>query len=216
MYKTLFNIILFSIILVKNEGIYAGEFVGSVELKYGDSLSQSHKIKLLKPLEYRDSNGIIWIALEGTSIETEFLTHEFLSHKGFPHPTEYIKSHVIYSAQAEQASGNWKEAQKMLYSALLDEGNPLHIAGAIYAINAAYGWRWETREGSTCYYMCHSRSPTLKWKPVINEEALLELVTWALADIPSLEEIDEKAKDVILSPGPHIFAQVRPDKPSPR
>ncbi len=212
----LFYILLLLVILSKIQGIHAGEFVGSLELKYGDSLSQSHKIKLLKPLEYRDSDGSTWTALEGTTVETEFLTHELLSHKGFPHPTEYLKSHVIYSAQAEQASGNWKDAQKMLHSALLDEGTPLHIAGTIYAINAASGWRWEAKEGSTCYYHCHITSPTLKWKPMVNEEALLELVAWALADIPSLEEIDEKAKDVILRPGPHIFAQVRPYKPSPR
>ncbi len=120
----LFYILLLSIYLSKIQGIHAGEFVGSVELKYGDSLSQSHKIKLLKPLEYRDSDGSTWTALEGTTVETEFLTHELLSHKGFPHPTEYLKSHVIYSAQAEQASGNWKDAQKMLHSALLDEGTP--------------------------------------------------------------------------------------------
>ena len=44
----LFYILLLSIIILKSEGIHAGEFVGSLELKYEDSLSQSHKIKLLK------------------------------------------------------------------------------------------------------------------------------------------------------------------------
>jgi hypothetical protein len=79
-------------------------------------------------------------------------------------------------------------------------------AKAMYAVLAAQGSRWEIK-GSHCFGSCHGATLPLEWRPMVDERKVGELVAWVRAADPSLEEIDERARKTIKSPGPHIFEQ---------
>ncbi len=62
---------------------------------------------------------------------------------------------------------------------------------------------------SGCYGRCHAADSELEWRPRVDDEKVIELVTWVRQEAPSLEEIEGRVREVIIEAGPHIFGPER-------
>jgi len=55
------------------------------------------------------------------------------------------------------------------------------------------------------YGRCHAADSDLEWRPRVDDEKVIALVTWVRQEAPSLEAIERRVGEVIIEAGPHVF-----------
>ncbi|MDC1311284.1 hypothetical protein N8Z26_02380 [Burkholderiales bacterium] len=184
----------------------AAGFNGTATIELLDTLSHTQHVKLIRPLEFTDTEGNTWTAEANRVISLNLLTDEIRLNRPLPNPFDYLKTIILYNGQVEHSRANWRDIQSVVYEALIADGLQEHWAKMIYASVRAEGWRWEPVE-SSCFRSCHANSPTLRWRPVPDYEQLLKTIDWILVEIPGLPEINDRVDALIIKTGPHIFGQ---------
>ncbi len=161
--------------------------------------------RLGEQLVFRQGNGTEWISpagviLDGRSVPTLFV-------KVFGHPFEgsFRKSAVSYDYTVRRKQVSWEAAQRMFYEALRAEGVVESDAKVMYLLLSGSGTRWALPGPNSCFSRCHTDAKELEWRPRVDDEKLLSLITWTQVDNPGLDQIDQRARATILEPGPHIF-----------
>ena len=91
----------------------------------------------------------------------------------------------------------------MAYEAMQVEGMPRSEANLVLMLLRATGTRWATKGPGNCFSRCHGPDANLEWRPIVRDEAVLELVEWARNSRLTVEEIELRVNEIILEEGPH-------------
>ena len=97
----------------------------------------------------------------------------------------------------------------MFYEASIVEGVLQIEAKVTFMLMNAGSSRWAERRSSVCFSACHVGDSELSWRPLVDDEQVIALVSWVRRVDPSLEEIERRVGETLLHRGPHIFAYVR-------
>lgn len=190
---------------VPAQGAEEGQFQGRVLVEWIDDPFVPI-LALAEDFSYHQSDGRVWIATKGQKLDGKGLPPLFKHLAGAPFDGGFRKSALLYDAAAHRMDMPWDAAQRMFYEASVTEGVFSADAKAMYAVLAAQGSRWELK-GSRCYGTCHGATLPLEWRPVVDERKVDDLVAWARAADPALNDIDKRARKAIKADGPHIFTQ---------
>jgi hypothetical protein len=97
----------------------------------------------------------------------------------------------------------------MFYEASIVEGVLPIEAKVMFMLMNAGGSRWAERRSSNCFNSCHAGDSELSWRPLVDDDQVIALVSWVREGDPSLDEIERRVEETLLHRGPHIFAYVR-------
>jgi len=97
----------------------------------------------------------------------------------------------------------------MFYEAAVTEGVAPGEAKVMYTVLSASGTRWALHGPNSCFSRCHVSEEQLEWRPRVDHDKLVSLLSWVRAEDPSLDEIDQRANQTIIEKGPHIFGTLR-------
>ena len=128
------------------------------------------------------------------------------AHVDCPGHADYVKN-MITGAKAK--TRRWKDAQRMFLEGSVVEGSQTIDAKVMYMLLHATGSRWAVRWMSGCYGRCHAADSELEWRPRVDDEKVIALVTWVRQNDPSLEVIERRVGEVIIEAGPHIVGPAR-------
>ena len=184
-------------------------FQGRLVFEWVDEEPFVAAMRLVEPFTFRQENGETWLVPAGSVVDGRSLSPLFVRVMGHPFEGAFRKTAVVYDHAARDMTRSWEEAQRMFFEGSVAEGVLPIEAKVMYALMNATGSRWALHESSTCFVHCHSGDLHLTWRPIVVDEQVLALAGWVRSEDPSLEEIEAKVKQVILHPGPHVFAYVR-------
>ena len=166
-------------------------------------------MRLVEQFSFIQATGKTWTVPVGGVVDGRSLSPLFVRLSGHPFEGGFRKAAVVYDYASKEMSQPWRQAQHMFLEGSVTEGILPIEAKVMYLLLNATGPRWVVREDSSCFDQCHTGDSELAWRPLVDDDPVIALVSWVREDDPSLEEIDQRVSDVILHPGPHIFGYVR-------
>lgn len=179
-------------------------FEGRVLVEWLDDDPFVPALRLVDDFTFQQASGKLWTVPRGEVLDGKSLPPLFRDLVGPPFEGAFRKAAIVYDFATHTMHEPWRDAQRMFLEAALAEGVDPPDARAMYLVLHAQGSRWEVA-GSRCYGTCHSRREPLVWRPVVDEAGLGELLRWVRTAEPAVDEIEARAKRVILDRGPHIF-----------
>ena len=186
-----------------------GRFHGGVILEWVDDSPFIASMRLVDEFSFQQANGKSWVVPAETILDGRFASPLFAQLMGHPFEGGFRKTAIVYDHVVKDMTQPWPEAQRMFYEASIVEGVLPIEAKVMYMLMSAGGTRWAERRSSTCFISCHSADSELSWRPLVDDEQVIALVSWVRTDDPSLDEIDQRVDDTLLHRGPHIFSYVR-------
>ena len=184
-------------------------FTGRVVVEWVDDSRFVAQMRLVEELSFLQARGKTWRVPAGGRVDGRSMSPLFVRISGSAFDGGFRKSAVIYDYATKDMSQPWFEAQRMFFEASLAEGVPPIEAKVMYLLLYTTGPRWAIQGQSSCFNHCHTSVSELAWRPLIDDEPVVALVSWVRKNDPSLQEIDRRARSAILHPGPHIFGYVR-------
>lgn len=193
-------------------GAGAGGFLGKVALEWddGDAFNRNRVI-LLADFGFEDSTGRQWLAKRGAVLDGRSFAPLFERLIGLPFHGEHRRAAILHDYFSQQLDQEWKEVRRMYYEALIAEGMDERQAKTDYAVAMATSERWEQVD-SGCYNHCHTTATPLRWKPDITQAELQPVLDLVDKARPSVDDIDAAIAKAVPKPGPHLFAQLRPEE----
>ena len=186
-----------------------GRFHGRVILEWVDDSPFIATMRLVEEFSFQQANGKSWIVPAQTNLDGRFAPPLFRRLMGHPFEGGFRKTSIVYDYVVKDMSQPWPEAQRMFYEASVVEGVLPIEAKVMYMLMNAGGTRWAERNSNHCFGTCHASHPELSWRPLVDDEQVVTLVSWVRQIDPSIEEIERRVDETLLHPGPHIFAYVR-------
>ena len=184
-------------------------FTGRVVVEWVDDSQFVAQMRLVEDLSFLQARGKTWRVPAGSRVDGRSMSPLFVRTSGPAFDGGFRKSAVVYDYATKEMSQPWFEAQRMFFEASLVEGVPPIEAKVMYLLLYTTGPRWAIRRESSCFNHCHTAVSELAWRPLVDDEPVLALVGWVREEDPTLEQIEQRARKVILHPGPHIFGYVR-------
>ncbi len=166
-------------------------------------------MRLAEPFSFTQGNGKTWQVPTGSIVDGRSISPLFVRMAGHPFQGSFRKTAVVYDHAAKEMSQPWRDAQYMFFEASITEGVLPIEAKVIYLLLNATAPRWVVRGKSSCFDHCHAGDDELAWRPLVEDDPVVSLVSWVREKEPSLEQIEQRVSDVLLHPGPHIFGHVR-------
>ena len=186
-----------------------GRFQGSVILEWVDDSPFIAAMRLVEPFSYQQANGKSWVVPADTMLDGRFASPLFSTLMGHPFEGGFRNTAVIYDYVVKDMTQPWPEAQRMFFEASIVEGVLPNEAKIMYTLMNAGGTRWAERRSSSCFNSCHAGDGELSWRPLVDDDKVIALVSWVRQTDPSLEDIERRVEEILLHRGPHIFAYVR-------
>ena len=184
-----------------------GEFQGRVIVEWLDDPFVP-TMRLVEPFSFRQPDGKVWVVPGGHIVKGTGFPPLFRDHFGQPFNGGFRKSSIVYDYVTQKMTEPWDDAQNMFLDASVAEGTAQAGAKSMYMLLRAQGSRWEIPD-SKCYGHCHRKGKPLRWRPLVDEAIVGELVGWVRRNNPSLTEIVQQVETAILYPGPHVFPHRR-------
>jgi len=184
-------------------------FNGRIVLQWVEENQFVAALQLVEDFSYTRANGEAWVVPAGAVVDGRSMSPLFVQLSGHPFEGGFRKAAVVYDYATKQMSQPWQDAQHMFFEGSVTEGTLPIEAKVMYLLLNATGPRWVVRGKSSCFDQCHTGASELAWRPLVDDDPVIALVSWVRDDDPSLDEIDKRVSDVILHPGPHIFGYVR-------
>jgi hypothetical protein len=194
--------------LADDEEFVGGTFEGRVVAEWSDD-PFFPTLRLKEELLFRQTGGDTWVVPAEATVDGRSMPKLFFSLIGDPWTSGFLKSAVTYDYAVKAKARRWKDAQRMFVEGAVVEGVHTIDAKAMYMLLHATGSRWAVRWMSGCYGRCHASDSELEWRPRVDDEKVIALVTWVRKDDPSLEEIERRAGEAVVEAGPHIFGPER-------
>lgn len=186
-----------------------GRFRGKVILEWVDDSPFIATMRLVEEFSFQQANGTSWVVPAGTDLDGRFAPPLFRRLMGHPFEGGFRKTSIVYDYVVKDMTQPWPEAQRMFYEASVAEGVLPIEAKVMYMLMNAGGTRWAERNSNHCFGTCHASYPELSWRPLVDDEQVVTLVSWVRQTNPSIEQIERRVDETLLHPGPHIFAYVR-------
>ena len=189
--------------------IVSGTFEGSAIVKLLDGDPFITRFQLTEELLFRQASGEVWVTPSNAILDGRSMPTLFVQLIGNPLESSFRKSAISYDYAVKSKYHPWRDAQRMFYDGVVTEGVARGDAKVMYLLLSASGSRWASHGPNSCFTRCHTGHKELEWRPRVDDEKLLSLVSWVRADDPSLDDIDQRANEVIIEKGPHIFGAIR-------
>lgn len=186
-----------------------GRFDGRLILEWVDDSPFIASMRLVEDFSFQQANGKIWTVPAQATIDGRSMPPLFRDLIGHPFESGFRKAAVVYDFAVQDMSQPWLDAQRMFHEASIVEGIQPLQAKQMYLLVNAKGSRWAERGVSSCFRSCHMASAELKWRPLVDDKEVIELVGWVRQSDPTLPEIEQRVEKALLHRGPHIFAHVR-------
>lgn len=186
-----------------------GRFHGRVVLEWVDDSPFIATMRLVEEFSFQQANGKSWVVPAQTTLDGRFAPPLFKRLMGHPFEGGFRRTAIVYDYVVKDMTRPWPEAQRMFYEASVVEGVLPVEAKVMYMLMNAGGTRWAERYSNGCFGSCHASAPELSWRPLVDEEQVVALVSWVRQADPSLDEIERRVDETLLHRGPHIFAYVR-------
>jgi hypothetical protein len=187
----------------------AGRFHGRVILEWVDDSPFIATMRLVEEFSFEQASGKSWVVPARTTLDGRFAPPLFTQLMGHPFEGGFRKTAIVFDYVAKDMTRPWPESHRMFYEASVVEGVLPIEAKVMFMLMNAGGPRWAERRKSSCFSTCHSGDSALSWRPLVDDEQVISLVSWVRTGDPSLEEIERRVDDTLLHRGPHIFAYVR-------
>ncbi len=206
--------ILSSLLLVAvcSSGLFAAQeagFSGRIVVEWADDIQFVAAMRLVENFSFTQSSGKTWLVPAGSIVDGRSMSPLFVRLSGHPFDGGFRKAAVVYDYATKDMAEPWQDAQQMFFDASVAEGILPIEAKVMYMLLNATGPRWAVQGKSSCFDQCHTADSELAWRPRVDDEPVIALVSWVRDENPSLDQIDARVHDVILHPGPHIFGHVR-------
>jgi hypothetical protein len=166
-------------------------------------------IRLVEPFGFVQADGTSWTIAPGSVVDGRSLPPLFEKFFGPAFDGGFRKVAVVYDHVSKDMTQSWQAAQRMFFEASVVEGILPVEAKVMYLLLNATGPRWEIRGESSCFSHCHVGDRALAWRPLMDDDAIVALVSWVRDDDPDLDAIEAHVAAAILHPGLHIFGYVR-------
>ena len=184
-------------------------FNGRIVLRWVDENQFVAAMQLVENFSFMPANGKAWVVPAGAVVDGRSMSPLFVQLAGHPFEGGFRKTAIIYDYATKEMSQPWQDAQHIFFEGSVTEGILPIEAKVMYLLLYATGPRWVVRGKSSCFDHCHTADGELEWRPLVDDDAVIALVSWVRDNDPSLDEIDKRVSGVILHPGPHIFGFVR-------
>jgi len=189
--------------------LVAGAFDGTAIIERLDGGPFSPQWRLTEELLFRRASGEVWVTPSGAMLDGRSVLKLFVQLIGQPFESAFRKTAISYDYAVKSKYHPWRDAQRMFYEGAVAEGVVPIDAKVMYLLLSASGTRWALHGPNSCFNRCHNGNKELEWRPRVDDEKLVSLVSWVREDAPSLDAIDQRASEVIIEKGPHIFGAVR-------
>ena len=198
-----------SVSVAETDEMVGGTFEGSAVVKplAGDPFVT--RFQLTEELLFRQAGGEVWVTPSNAVLDGRSMPTLFVQLIGNPLESEFRKSAISYDYAVKSKYHPWRDTQRMFYDGVMTEGVARGEAKVMYLLLSASGSRWALHGPNSCFTRCHTGNKELEWRPRVDDEKLVLLVNWVRADDPSLDAIDQRANEVIIEKGPHIFGAIR-------
>lgn len=190
-------------------GPVVGRFDGQAVLERLDDDPFVPRFRLIGELQFRQARGQIWVTPANTILDGRSVPTVFVQLFGNPLEGAFSKTAVSYDYAVKRKNSSWEQAQRMFYEAAVTEGVAPGEAKVMYTVLSASGTRWALHGPNSCFSRCHVSETQLEWRPRVDHDKLVSLLSWVRAEDPSLDEIDQRATETIIEKGPHIFGTFR-------
>ncbi len=190
-------------------GPIVGRFDGQVVLERLDDDPFVPRFRLIGELQFRQAAGQMWVTPAKTILDGRSVPTVFVQLFGNPLEGVFSKTAVSYDYAVKRKNSSWEQAQRMFYEAAITEGVAPGEAKVMYTVLSASGTRWALHGPNSCFSRCHVSEEQLEWRPRVDHDKLVSLLSWVRAEDPSLDEIDQRANQTIIEKGPHIFGTLR-------
>ena len=185
-------------------------FDGRMIVEWVDENPFIASMRLVEDFSFTQASGKRWPVPAGSIVDGRSMSPLFVRLSGHPFEGGFRRTAVVYDHAAKQQSEPWREAQIMFYEGSVTEGILPIEAKVMYLLINATGPRWVVRGESSCFNQCHHTGDAeLVWRPLVDDEPVVGLISWVRDEDPSMEAIEQRVSDVIRHPGPHIFGHVR-------
>jgi len=178
-----------------------GHFQGRVILEWVDDSPFIATMLLVDEFSFQQANGKSWVVPAQATLDARFAPPLFTQLMGHPFEGGFRKAAVVYDYVAKDMTQPWE--------ASIVEGVLPIEAKVMFMLMNAGGPRWAERGSSNCFNSCHGGDSELSWRPLVDDEQVIALVSWVREGDPSLDEIERRVDETLLHRGPHIFAYVR-------
>lgn len=186
-----------------------GRFHGRVIVEWVDDSPFIASMRLVEEFSFQQANGKSWVVPAQTTVDGRFAPPLFTRLVGHPFEGGFRKAAIVYDYVSGDMTQPWSEAQRMFYEASVVEGILPIEAKVMYMLMNAAGSRWAERRSSSCFSSCHTGDHDLVWRPLVDDDPVVALVSWVRQSDPSLDEIDQRVGETLIYAGPHTFAYVR-------
>lgn len=205
------NLVLLALLIICGGGLFAAQeegFSGRIVVEWVDDNQFVAAMRLVETFSFTQVSGKTWLVPAGSIVDGRSMSPLFVRLFGHPFDGGYRKSAVVYDYATKVMSEPWQDAQQMFFDGSVAEGILPIEAKVMYLLLSATGPRWVVRGKSSCFDHCHTADGELTWRPRVDDDPVVALVSWVRDENPSLEQIDSRVGEVILHPGPHIFGYV--------
>ena len=195
-------VLIFTISLVIQSAAANSGFEGAPDLHpIEDSFLERYRTT--SEFIYRQTNGRVWVVPSESLVDGRGFPRLFIDLFGSPLSSDFVNTAVVYDYSVKSKHHPWVAAQNMAYEAMQVEGLPRSEANLVLMLLRATGTRWATKGPGNCFSRCHGPDANLEWRPIVKDEAVLELVKWARNSRLTVEEIELRVNEIILEEGPH-------------
>ena len=186
-----------------------GRFHGRVILEWVDDSPFIATMQLVEEFSFKQADGKSWVVPAQATVDGRFAPPLFTHLMGHPFEGGFRKTAIVFDYVVKDMTEPWPEAQRMFFEASVVEGVLPIEAKVMFMLMNAGGTRWAERRSSSCFSSCHVGKSELSWRPLVDDEQVVALLSWVRQADPSLQEIERRVDETLLHPGPHIFAYVR-------
>lgn len=119
-------------------------FVGDVEARWLVDDGADRKMKLLAPFAFDDSKGYRWQANTGEEVDGASIPEVVWSRLvGTPFIGDYRRASVIHDVACQRYIRSSRDAHRMFYEAMLEDGTEPQRAMLFYMAVRTFGPRWD-------------------------------------------------------------------------
>ncbi|WP_148863558.1 DUF1353 domain-containing protein [Marinobacter fonticola] len=150
-------------------------FVGDVETRWIVESGLDRKMELLAPFAFIDGEGRTWPAEAGDTINGASLPEAIWSRiAGTPFVGDYRRASVVHDVAIDKHIRSSREAHRMFYEAMLEDGVDRRRALLFYMAVRAFGPQWRAGEAPESFDPLNPNDPDFDVVEAAFDHALSE------------------------------------------
>jgi hypothetical protein len=174
-----------------------GHFGAPIQVEWLRGDASERRMKLLRPVEYTDPNGKLWVVPTGFVTDGASIPRIFWTLVGAPYEGAYREAAVVHDFLCDTKSQPYQDVHRLFYYATRAAGVSDFHAKILYAGVLIGGPKWAGGR-SNCYSNCHALPSSYSVDPhgqltlqaTVTEEDAQKVAAWVKSQNPDLPAID--------------------------